>query len=372
MVFSRFTFWRILSPKEALGKIMTKSKTLQIKKDILKYHREKCGITQECLAAITEQSTQNIKKIERDGRTTIATAIKIAKSLDTSLETLTGENEPLLKNYWLRDEAEKQEPGILFKDVYEMLSWIESKINQCTPIHPYAHLKRHIIFNQSDIYATFEMKYHVEQDDLYPHEKKIKFHICKIIIDDNMSIKNVSMNQNQSSILQEVVFDFLMKKSTSFEFNGELYEEGNCYSVTVYNEVDSECHTCPSTTFEDTFFNRSGKSIARTAVDHHIFEDRDDCLGALHCLINAEERCHIEKFPYNNTLIILLFRRFAPITHIHVNRNHRQKDGTMVEAPFPHNATLADAIQKTKNTVQLNPEEMQLSKYPSRKMTWNY
>lgn len=55
---------------------------------MVKYYREKKGLTQEELARIIGVSYKTMYNIEKRNSTDVKTAIKIAKALETTVETI--------------------------------------------------------------------------------------------------------------------------------------------------------------------------------------------------------------------------------------------------------------------------------------------
>lgn len=55
---------------------------------VVKYYREKKGLTQEELARIIGVSYKTMYNIEKRNSTDVKTAIKIAKALETTVETI--------------------------------------------------------------------------------------------------------------------------------------------------------------------------------------------------------------------------------------------------------------------------------------------
>jgi len=349
---------------------MAKSKTFYIKPHLVKHYRNESKITQDSLAEETGQSIENIKKIERDGRTTRKTAEKIADALGTPLEVLTGENESLLSNYWLQFgtiDHQLNKPGKLFQYSFEMLYWIKEEIESYANPHFSfeAEAKLHGAFSQNGLFSTL----HFSENH---YAKGLTFRFAKVHIDNETGISSTTMSHFEQTYLKREITNFLLNNTTSFECDNKLYREGNCYAVTVYNLIDEECHTCPSTTVSDIIIPTNDEEtpqLVRTVVDSRIFHNSLDCVAAISRLVHAKEIRYFSKWINDNNVVFTLHTGSSSPTYIQLQRKHRDPSGAMHDAAFPYKEDIADRIQEDKPTFQFNIEEAALADFPARPST---
>lgn len=348
---------------------MVKSKTFYIKPDILTHYRKEASYTQEALAEAINKSVDGIKRIERLGRTTLKTAEAIADELGISLKVLEGKEESLLTNYWVQYGSVDHnllEPGKLFHYSSEMFEWIKKEIGSLHFSYE-GEFKRHAKFSHDGLFSTLHLSEYQDTDDLI-------FRFAKVRIDSEKGIMTTSMSNFERSLLDREIESFLQNNATSFECPNKLRRGGNCYLVTVSNLINEETHTCPSTPISDlTIPSYDGsQSFVRTVFDTRVFQNSEDCVGAISRWINAREVLNLVSWDHDESVAIMLNTKTNVPIVIRLERKHRDQNGVLHDATFPYKKEIADRIKSFEHHYQLGLNEVSLAEYPARHTSWNY